>query len=213
MPGQEPRHPADVLLLEFLEPQGLTQTELARRLGVPFQRVNQIVNRKRAITPDTAVRLARVLGTTAEYWLELQSRWELSQIDDPDTGRTRRTRSPQAMMVRESAPALAPPTILDEIVDRIVAAVDPETIVLFGSSVDRPDAGSDIDLLVVEREPFGLERSRRQELRRIRQALAGLGIAKDILLFSTEEVERWRESPNHVVARALRQGRILHARS
>jgi hypothetical protein len=49
-------------------------------------------------------------------------------------------------------------------------------------------------------------------LRRIHEALAGLGIAKDILLFSVGEVERWRSSPNHIVARALRQGRILYAR-
>jgi len=197
-----PFHPGEILKSEFLEPRGMTQTELARRLDVPYQRVNQIINRRRAVTPDTALRLARVFGTNPEFWLELQTRWELSRASHP---------SP--MVVRESERASAPPALLDEIVGRIVDAVDPETILLFGSAaIGAADSGSDIDLLVVDRESFGPARSRRGQLKRIRQALAGLGIAKDILLFSAEEVERWRSSPNHIVARAFRQGRVLFAR-
>jgi predicted nucleotidyltransferase len=115
--------------------------------------------------------------------------------------------------VRESKPDTAPPALLDEIVGRIVDAVDPETILLFGSAaIGDADPGSDIDLLVVVRDPFGQARSRRSRLKRIRQALAGLGVAKDILLFSVDEVERWRSSPNHIVSRAFRQGRVLYAR-
>jgi addiction module HigA family antidote len=203
MLDQEPNpHPGDVLQREFLEPRAMTQTELARRLDVPYQRVNQIVNRRRAVTPDTALRLSRVFGTTPDYWLELQLRWELSRAEVP----------PALAVVRERPATYAAPALLDEIVSRIVDAVDPETIVQFGSTVRGvADAGSDIDLLVVEREQFGPERSRRRELRRIHEALAGLGIAKDILLFSAGEVDRWRNSPNHIVARALRQGRILYA--
>ena len=196
-------HPGEVLQQEFLEPRGMTQTELARRLEVPYQRVNQIVNLRRAVTPDTALRLSRVFGTTPDYWLELQLRWDLSRAGSP----------PAPAVVRERPITYAAPDLLDEIVRRIVDAVDPETIVQFGSTVSgATDAGSDIDLLVVEREPFGPERSRRRELRRIHAALAGLGIAKDILLFSADEVDRWRSSPNHIVARALRLGRTLYAR-
>ena len=204
MTGHKPDpHPGDILQREFLEPRGMTQTELARRLEVPFQRVNQIVNRRRAVTPDTALRLSRVFGTTPDYWLELQLRWDLSRTETPAS----------PAVVRDRPTAYASPALLDEIVRRIVDAVDPETIVQFGSTASGvADAGSDIDLLVVEREPFGPERSRRRELRQIHEALAGLGIAKDILLFSAGEVDRWRSSPNHIVARALRQGRILYAR-
>ena len=66
-----------MLLVEFLEPLGLTQVELAQRIGVPFQRINQIVKQKRAVTPDTALRLAQLLGTTPEFWLNLQQNWDL----------------------------------------------------------------------------------------------------------------------------------------
>lgn len=204
MPLFEP-HPGEILLGEFLGPRGMTQTELARRLGVPYQRVNQIINRRRAVTPDTALRLARVFDTTPEYWLELQLRWELSQANVPPM---------PPMAVRETGSGVASQVVLEEIVARVVEAVDPETIVLFGSSaIGESGPGSDVDLLVVDREPFGRERSRRRQLRRIHEALAGMGIAKDILLFSVDEVERWRSSPNHIVASALRQGRILYARS
>jgi addiction module HigA family antidote len=72
-----PTHPGEMLALEFLKPLGMTQVELAERIGVPFQRVNQIVRRKRAVTPDTALRLARLFGTTPEFWLNLQQAWDL----------------------------------------------------------------------------------------------------------------------------------------
>lgn len=104
--------------------------------------------------------------------------------------------------------------MLGEIVERLVEAIDPETIVLFGSSTTGSGGpGSDVDLLVVDRDPFGPDRSRREQLRRARRALSGLRIAKDILLYSADEVSRWRGSPNHIVGRALRQGRVLYDRS
>jgi addiction module HigA family antidote len=62
---------------EFLVPLGITQSELAERMGVPVGRVNQILLEKRAVTADTAVRLSRVLGMSAEFWLGLQTDWEL----------------------------------------------------------------------------------------------------------------------------------------
>lgn len=72
-----PVHPGEMLAEEFLAPYGMTQVELARRLGVPFQRINLIINKRRGITPDTALRLARLFGTTPELWLNLQRTWDL----------------------------------------------------------------------------------------------------------------------------------------
>jgi addiction module HigA family antidote len=64
---------------EYLKPLGITQVDLARRIRVPFQRVNQIVNGRRSVSPDTALRLSQFLGTTAGFWLVLQQRWDLYQ--------------------------------------------------------------------------------------------------------------------------------------
>jgi addiction module HigA family antidote len=64
-------------LEEFIKPLGITQSELALRLGVSFFRLNEIIRRKRALTPDTALRLARVLGMSADFWLGLQLDWDL----------------------------------------------------------------------------------------------------------------------------------------
>ena len=72
-----PTHPGEVLQVEYLEPMGLTQRDLARALHVPYQRVNELVRGKRGVTPSTALRLARFLGAPAEYWLSLQASWDL----------------------------------------------------------------------------------------------------------------------------------------
>lgn len=66
-----------MLLEEFLKPLGLTQTELAERLGVSYPRVNELVHGKRDMTPDTALRLERLLGVEAQFWLNLQLAWDL----------------------------------------------------------------------------------------------------------------------------------------
>jgi len=66
-----------MLLLEFLEPMGLSQRDLANAIGTPYQRVNEIINGKRGITPSTALRLAKFFGTSAEVWMNLQVRWDL----------------------------------------------------------------------------------------------------------------------------------------
>ena len=60
-----------------MAPYGLSQVELAKRIGVPFQRVHLVINGKRAITPDTALRLEKLFGTSAEFWLNLQLAWDL----------------------------------------------------------------------------------------------------------------------------------------
>ena len=74
---REPTHPGDMLLAEFLEPMGITQRELAEAIHVPYQRVNEIVNKKRGITPSTALRLAKFFGVSEDFWLNLQLRWDL----------------------------------------------------------------------------------------------------------------------------------------
>jgi len=74
-----PTHPGEMLLEEFLKPMGLSQQELAKGIRVPYQRVNELVNRRRGVTPGTARRLARFFGNSAAFWLNLQLRWDLYQ--------------------------------------------------------------------------------------------------------------------------------------
>ena len=76
----KPVTPGEVLLKEFLEPLNLSQNRLAREIGVPPRRINEIVLGKRAITADTAMRLSRFLGTSAQFWMTLQSSYELDSI-------------------------------------------------------------------------------------------------------------------------------------
>jgi addiction module HigA family antidote len=66
-----------MLLEEFLNPLEVTQVQFADALGIPFQRLNQIIKGKRSVTPDTALRLAKVLGTSVDVWLNLQLAWDL----------------------------------------------------------------------------------------------------------------------------------------
>ena len=72
-----PAHPGEMLLRQFLEPMGLSQVELARRIGVSYPRINEIIKGRRGITPDTALRLARLLHMSADFWLGLQQDWDL----------------------------------------------------------------------------------------------------------------------------------------
>jgi addiction module HigA family antidote len=72
-----PTHPGEMLLTEFLEPMGISQRTLADAIYVPYQRVNEIINQKHGITPATALRLAKYFGMSADFWLNLQTRWDL----------------------------------------------------------------------------------------------------------------------------------------
>ena len=72
-----PTHPGEMLLEEFLTPMGLTQRELADAIHVPYQRINEIINGRRGMTPSTALRLAKFFGTSADFWMNLQLRWDL----------------------------------------------------------------------------------------------------------------------------------------
>ncbi len=77
---REPTHPGVMLLEEFLKPLDISQRDLADAIHVPYQRINELVNRRRGITPSTALRLARFFGNTPEFWLSLQQRWDLHQV-------------------------------------------------------------------------------------------------------------------------------------
>lgn len=72
-----PIHPGEVLLEEFMRPYGISQYRLAKDVSVHPRRINQLVHRKRAVTADTALRLARYFGTSERFWLNLQSRFDL----------------------------------------------------------------------------------------------------------------------------------------
>ena len=72
-----PTHPGEMLLEEFLKPLGVSQSALAIRLGVSFPRLNEVIRGKRGVTPDTALRLAHVVGMSADFWLGLQQDWDL----------------------------------------------------------------------------------------------------------------------------------------
>ncbi|WPE16378.1 HigA family addiction module antitoxin [Candidatus Thioglobus autotrophicus] len=79
-----PTHPGEMLLEEFLKPMDIPQTELAAMLQVPYQRVNEIINGKRGITPSTALRLAKVFGTSEDFWLNLQLRSDLYRAKEKE---------------------------------------------------------------------------------------------------------------------------------
>lgn len=73
----EPIHPGEILLEEFMEPMNLTQYRLAKDINVPPRRINEIVHRKRAISADTALRLGRYFGISPQFWINLQSHYNL----------------------------------------------------------------------------------------------------------------------------------------
>ena len=76
-----PTHPGEILRTEFLEPMGISQVELAKRMKVPIQRVNTLVNGKRDITAETAILLGRVLKTSSEFWMNLQVAYDLYKAE------------------------------------------------------------------------------------------------------------------------------------
>jgi addiction module HigA family antidote len=77
-----PVHPGEILLEEFLKPMGISQNRLANSIGVPPRRINEIVLEKRSVTADTALRLAQYFGTSAKFWLGLQSDYDLDITSD-----------------------------------------------------------------------------------------------------------------------------------
>ena len=82
-----PIHPGEILREEFLEPMGISQYRLAKNISVPPRRINEIVHCKRSITADTALRLGRFFGMSAQFWLNLQTRYDLEVTEDLLEGR------------------------------------------------------------------------------------------------------------------------------
>ena len=78
----QPVHPGEVLMEEFLKPMGLSQNRVALSMGVPARRINEIVHGKRRVTADTALRLAKYFGTSAQFWLGLQMDYDLDVAED-----------------------------------------------------------------------------------------------------------------------------------
>ena len=74
---RKPTHPGEILLNEFLEPMELSQMELAKKMGVPIQRINTLINEKRGVTAETALLLSGILKTTPEFWMNLQAVYDL----------------------------------------------------------------------------------------------------------------------------------------
>ena len=72
-----PTHPGEMLMEEFLDPMGISQRDLADNIHVPYQRINEIVNGRRGITPSTALRLAKFFDMSPDFWMNLQLRWDL----------------------------------------------------------------------------------------------------------------------------------------
>lgn len=82
--NRAPTHPGEMLLEEFLIPMNITQRQLADGVHVPYQRINEIINERRGITPSTALRLAKFFGMSADFWMNLQLRWELYYVQESE---------------------------------------------------------------------------------------------------------------------------------
>jgi len=105
------------------------------------------------------------------------------------------------------------PALLQDMVKIIAQETSPEKIILFGSyakEVASPE--SDIDFMVIESGPFSKDWSRGKEIARIRQALWDFLIPIDILVFTKDEVEKWKDATNHIIAHSLREGKVLYDR-
>lgn len=81
---REPTHPGEMLKEEFLVPMEISQRDLANAIHVPYQRVNELINQKRGMTPSTALRLAKFFGMSADFWLNLQVRWDLYKAHEAE---------------------------------------------------------------------------------------------------------------------------------
>lgn len=87
-----PTHPGEMLLEEFLVPMGMTQRELADQIHVPYQRINEVIGGRRGVTPSTALRLAKFFGTSPDFWITLQLRWDLYHAQQNEQDELKRIR-------------------------------------------------------------------------------------------------------------------------
>ncbi len=93
-----PTHPGEMLLEEFLKPLGMSQAELAEKIGVSYPRVNELIHARRGVTPDTALRLERLFGMEAQFWLNLQLAWDLYHATHSSAAREIRKIKPLATL-------------------------------------------------------------------------------------------------------------------
>ena len=94
-----PTHPGEMLLKEFLEPMELTQRDLADGIRVPYQRINELVNGRRGVTPGTALRLAKYFGTSPDFWMNLQQQWDLYFAQKEESGELKRIKQVRVVVV------------------------------------------------------------------------------------------------------------------
>ena len=107
-----PVHPGEILLEEFLKPLAVSQYRLAKEIGVPARRINEIVHGQRRISADTALRLARFFGTSERFWINLQARYDLEMKRTGSATRSMgsaRSRPPADAAVHRSSPGTAMP--------------------------------------------------------------------------------------------------------
>ena len=86
-----PTHPGEMLLEEFLNPMGITQRQLADSIHVPYQRINELTNGRRGVTPSTALRLSKYFGTSADFWMNLQMTYDLRNAENALPARVRKS--------------------------------------------------------------------------------------------------------------------------
>jgi addiction module HigA family antidote len=95
-----------MLLEEFLNPMGLTQRELADAIHVPYQRINEVINGRRGITPSTALRLSKYFGVSADFWMNLQLRWDLYFAEESEIEELRSIKPISPLRMKESSAQL-----------------------------------------------------------------------------------------------------------
>lgn len=103
---RKPTHPGEMLLEEFLLPMGITQRQLAESIHVSYQRINEVINRRRGITPSTALRLAKFFSMSVDFWLNLQLRWDIyiAQQEEKKELETIRPLAYKTMKVNHTVP-------------------------------------------------------------------------------------------------------------
>lgn len=206
-----PVHPGKVLEEQFLKPQGLSQHRLALDIGVDPRRINEIVLGKRSVTANTALRLARYLGTSAGFWLGLQMQYDLDVEEDALGARLQR----EVRIGERSAARLGLTSKTSVEVDALLAELREalegiygdrlHKLYLFGSYA-RGDArpGSDVDVLVV------LDRvdSYGDEIKRTSRARADIALEHDVSISLVYvSISDWEKSKEPLLFRVRREGK------
>jgi uncharacterized protein len=104
--------------------------------------------------------------------------------------------------------------LLQKMIGIIVRELNPKQVILFGSQArGTANSASDVDLLIIQDRPFSPGETRRRQMAKVWRLLAHYPISQDLLVYTPEEIEEWRSSRNHVIGRALREGKLLYERS